>query len=163
MLIYNNENFIINNEFAKNVENGLADKPKHISPKFFYDKIGSKLFEGICDQPEYYLNRIEAQILKKSASQIINILDEKAISVIELGNGNSQKTRILLRPFLANWKNVSYFPIDVSLKMLKKSIRDLSREYPNLRIFGVCSDYIKGLIKINEFLKNINYTGLKIL
>ena len=45
MLIYNNENFIINNEFAKIVENGLADKPKHISPKFFYDKIGSKLFE----------------------------------------------------------------------------------------------------------------------
>ena len=153
MLIYNNENFIINNEFAKNVEKGLADKPKHISPKFFYDKIGSKLFEEICDQPEYYLNRIEAQILKKSASQIIDILEEKAISVIELGNGNSQKTRILLRPFLANWKNVSYFPIDVSLKMLKKSIRDLSREYPNLRIFGVCSDYVKGLIKINEFMK----------
>jgi len=153
MLIYNNENFIINNEFAKNVENGLADIPKHISPKFFYDKIGSKLFEEICDQPEYYLNRIEAQILKKSASQIIDILDEKAISVIELGNGNSQKTRILLRPFLANWKNVSYFPIDVSLKMLKKSIRDLSREYSNLRIFGVCSDYVKGLIKINEFMK----------
>ena len=154
MLIYNNENFIINNEFAKNVENGLADNPKHISPKFFYDKIGSKLFEEICDQPEYYLNRIEAQILKKSASQIIDILDEKAISIIELGNGNSQKTRILLRPFLANWKNVSYFPIDVSLKMLKKSIRDLSREYSNLRIFGVCSDYVKGLIKINEFMKS---------
>lgn len=157
MLIYNNENFIINNEFAKNVEKGLADIPKHISPKFFYDKIGSKLFEEICDQPEYYLNRIEAQILKKSASQIIDILEEKAISVIELGNGNSQKTRILLRPFLANWKNVSYFPIDVSLKMLKKSIRDLSREYPNLRIFGVCSDYIKGLIKINEFMKFKRY------
>ena len=78
MLIYNNENFIINNEFAKNVEKGLADKPKHISPKFFYDKIGSKLFEEICDQPEYYLNRIEAQILKKSASQIINILGGKS-------------------------------------------------------------------------------------
>ena len=153
MLIYNNEDFLINDEFAKDVEKGLVDKPKRISPKFFYDKIGSKLFEEICDQPEYYLNRVEAQILKKSASQIIDILEEKAISVIELGNGNSQKTRILLRPFLANRKNVTYFPIDVSLKMLKKSIRDLSREYPNLRIFGVCSDYVKGLIKINEFMK----------
>jgi len=153
MLIYNNENFIINNEFAENVEKGLLDKPKHVSPKFFYDKIGSKLFEEICDQPEYYLNRVEAQILKNSASEIINALDKKAISVIELGNGNSQKTRILLQPFLANWKTVSYFPIDVSLKMLKKSIRDLSREYPNLRIYGVCSDYVKGLIKINEFMK----------
>ena len=153
MLIYNNENFIINNEFAENVEKGLLDKPKHVSPKFFYDKIGSKLFEEICDQPEYYLNRVEAQILKNSATEIINALDKKAISVIELGNGNSQKTRILLQPFLANWKTVSYFPIDVSLKMLKKSIRDLSREYPNLRIYGVCSDYVKGLIKINEFMK----------
>jgi len=114
MLIYNNENFIINNEFAENVEKGLLDKPKHVSPKFFYDKIGSKLFEEICDQPEYYLNRVEAQILKNSASEIINALDKKAISVIELGNGNSQKTRILLQPFLANWKTVSYFPIDVS-------------------------------------------------
>lgn len=153
MLIYNNENFIINNEFAENVEKGLLDKPKHVSPKFFYDKIGSKLFEEICDQPEYYLNRVEAQILKNSAGEIINALDKKEISVIELGNGNSQKTRILLQPFLANWKTVSYFPIDVSLKMLKKSIRDLSREYPNLRIYGVCSDYVKGLIKINEFMK----------
>jgi dimethylhistidine N-methyltransferase len=115
--------------------------------------MGSKLFEEICMQPEYYLNRIESQILKNSADEILKIIGGQEISVIELGNGNSLKTRILLGPFLAKLKRVSYFPIDVSLKMLKKSIRDLFREYVNLQIYGVCSDYVSGLVKINEFMK----------
>ena len=153
MLIHNNERFIINNEFAKEVARGLNDKQKHISPKFFYDKMGSKLFEEICMQPEYYLNRIESQILKNSVDEILKIIGGQEISVIELGNGNSLKTRILLGPFLAKLKLVSYFPIDVSLKMLKKSIRDLFRDYVNLQIYGVCSDYVSGLVKINEFMK----------
>lgn len=115
--------------------------------------MGSKLFEEICMQPEYYLNRIESQILKNSVDEILKIIGGQEISVIELGNGNSLKTRILLEPFLAKLKSVSYFPIDVSLKMLKKSIRDLYREYVNLQIYGVCSDYVSGLVKINEFMK----------
>lgn len=143
----------MNNEFAKDVEKGLGDKQKHISPKFFYDKKGSKLFEEICSQPEYYLNRIESLILKRSLNEITNIVGEKEISIIELGNGNSLKTRILLKPFLGNLKKACYFPIDVSLKMLKKSIKDLSKEYVNLEIFGICSDYVSGLMKINDFMK----------
>ena len=115
--------------------------------------MGSKLFEEICMQPEYYLNRIESQILKNSVDEILKIIGGQEISVIELGNGNSLKTRILLGPFLAKLKIVCYFPIDVSLKMLKKSIRDLFREYVNLQIYGVCSDYVSGLVKINEFIK----------
>ena len=153
MLIHNNERFIISNEFAEDVEKGLAEMQKHISPKFFYDKRGSKLFEEICEQPEYYLNRIESQILKNSVDKILKIIGEKEISLVELGNGNSQKTRILLGPMLARLNKVSYFPIDVSLKMLKESITDLLREYTNLKIYGVCSDYVTGLVKINEFLK----------
>ncbi len=156
LLIHNSEHFIINNEFVKDVEKGLADKQKHISPKFFYDKKGSKLFEEICDQPEYYLNRSESLILKRSVDEIMNKLGEKQISIIELGNGNSLKTRILLKPFLANLRKVCYFPIDVSLKTLKKSLKDLSKEYVNLEIFGICSDYVSGLTKINDFMKMKN-------
>jgi dimethylhistidine N-methyltransferase len=104
-------------------------------------------------QPEYYLNRIESQILKNSVDDILKIIGGQEISVIELGNGNSLKTRILLGPFLAKLKSVAYFPIDVSLKMLKKSIRDLLREYANLQIYGICSDYVSGIVKINEFMK----------
>ena len=115
--------------------------------------MGSKLFEEICVQPEYSLNRIESQILKNSVDEILKIIGGQEISVIELGNGNSLKTRILLGPFLAKLKHVSYFPIDVSLRMLKKSIRDLFREYVNLQIYGVCSDYLSGLVKINDFIK----------
>jgi dimethylhistidine N-methyltransferase len=153
LLIHNNEKFIANNEFAKDIEKGLNDKQKHVSPKFFYDKNGSRFFEEICEQPEYYLNRIESLILKKSVNEIMNLIGEKEISIIELGNGNSLKTRILLRPFLTNLKKVSYFPIDVSLKMLKNSIRNLSREFMNIQVFGICSEYVSGLIKINEFMK----------
>lgn len=157
MLIHNNKSSIINNElnneFAKDVEKGLNDKQKHISPKFFYDKKGSRLFEEICTQPEYYLNRIESQILNNSVDEILKIIGGQEISVIELGNGNSLKTRILLGPFLTKLKIVTYFPIDVSLKMLKKSIKDLFREYANLQIYGICSDYVSGLVKINAFMK----------
>ena len=154
MLIHNNERSIINNDFAKDVESGLSDKQKHISPKFFYDKKGSKLFEEICKQPEYYLNRIESQILKNSVNKILDIMGDEEISLVELGNGNSLKTRILLGPMLARLKNVSYFPIDVSLKMLKISISDLFSEYAKLKIYGVCSDYVTGLVRINEFIKS---------
>ena len=153
MLIHNNEMFVVNNEFAKEVAKVLSYKQNHISTKFFYDKKGSRLFEEICMQPEYYLNRIESQILKNSVDEILKIIGGQEISVIELGNGNSLKTRILLGPFLAKLKLVSYFPIDVSLKMLKKSIRNLFREYANLQIYGICSDYVSGLVKINEFMK----------
>jgi dimethylhistidine N-methyltransferase len=85
--------------------------------------------------------------------EILKIIGGQEISVIELGNGNSLKTRILLGPFLAKLKSVAYFPIDVSLKMLKKSIGDLLREYANLQIYGICSDYVSGIVKINEFMK----------
>ena len=154
MLIHSSDSFIQSNEFAGNVENGLSEKQKYISPKFFYDKNGSELFEQICDQPEYYLTRTETQILKKSIVQIIDTLGGNGISIIELGNGNSQKTRILLAPILAMLSNVSYFPIDVSLKMLQKSIKNLSQQYSNLNIFGICSDYVEGLTKINEFMSS---------
>lgn len=153
LLIDNIEQFKANNEFAIDVERGLNDKQKHISPKFFYDKNGSILFEKICDQPEYYLNRIELLILKKSVNEIMNLIGENQISIIELGNGNSAKTRILLEPSISTFKKVCYFPIDVSLKMLENSIRDLTREYANLKVFGLCSDYLSGLKKINEFMK----------
>jgi L-histidine Nalpha-methyltransferase len=106
LLIHNNEKFIINNEFAKDVESGLHDKQKHISPKFFYDKKGSKLFEEICKQPEYYLNRTESQILKNSLDKILEIIGDDEISLVELGNGNSMKTRILLGPMLTRFANV---------------------------------------------------------
>ena len=91
--------------------------------------------------------------MKNSVNEILKIIGEDKISLVELGNGNSLKTRILLGPLLARLKNVSYFPIDVSLKMLKKSIADLFREYANLKIYGVCSDYVTGLVRINEFIK----------
>ena len=153
LLIHNVEQLKANNEFAMDVESGLNAKQKHISPKFFYDKNGSKLFEEICDQPEYYLNRTELLILKKSVNEIMRLIGENQISIIELGNGNSTKTRILLEPSISTLKRVCYFPIDVSLKMLESSIRDLIREYANLQVFGLCSDYLSGLIKIDEYMK----------
>lgn len=153
LLIHNDEQFKANNEFAMDVERGLNAKQKHISPKFFYDKNGSKLFEEICDQPEYYLNRTELLILKESVNEIMNLIGESQISIIELGNGNSTKTRSLLEPSISRSKKVCYFPIDVSLKMLESAIRDLIREYANLQVYGLCSDYSAGLIKINEYMK----------
>ncbi len=133
-------------DFSNDVERGLAAKNKYISPKYLYDKVGSQLFEQICLQPEYYLTRTEASILKEHAP-VISKLVGRNIKIIELGSGSSSKTAILLSYFSLQKKRIYYFPIDISNSILTESTRRLKSQFPNANIIGIRSDYKHGIDK----------------
>jgi L-histidine N-alpha-methyltransferase len=133
-------------DFAADVERGLAAQSKYVSPKYLYDEVGSQLFEQICLQPEYYLTRTEASILNKYAP-VISKLAGSNIEIIELGSGSSSKTAILLSYLSLQKKRIYYFPIDISSSILMESTRRLKSQFPNISIIGIRSDYNLGIDK----------------
>ncbi|MDC1136770.1 L-histidine N(alpha)-methyltransferase [Nitrosopumilus sp.] len=138
----------IEKSFAEEISFSLTQNFKFISPKFFYDKKGSNLFESICLLPEYYPTRTEISILKKLKDDLPSYLDEN-IQLVELGSGASVKTRLLLDIFTRLQTKTEYFPIDIS-EILTESSEQLLRDYDTLHITGIIDTYEGGL----EFLKN---------
>ena len=131
-------------EFANDVAICLASENKRLNPKYLYDHMGSQLFEQICLQPEYYLTRTEASLLKRHAPVITNLVGSN-IRIIELGSGSSSKTALLLR-YLSSQKNkIFYFPIDISVSILMESTRRLKSQFPNANIIAIRSDYSTGV------------------
>lgn len=123
-------------DFLSEVIEGLSRRKKALAPKFFYDAEGSRLFEAICELPEYYLTRAELEILARHARDIADILGHD-LALIELGSGSSRKTRILLdalRPQL-------YMPLDIAGEHLVITSASLAAQYPWLTIRAVCVDY----------------------
>lgn len=131
-------------EFANDVATCLTSKNKRLNPKYLYDHMGSKLFEQICLQPEYYLTRTEASLLKRHAPDITNLVGGN-IRIIELGSGSSSKTAILLRFLSSQKKRIYYFPIDISASILMESARTLKSQFPNASIIAIRSDYNTGI------------------
>ncbi|HYZ59534.1 MAG TPA: L-histidine N(alpha)-methyltransferase, partial [Nitrososphaeraceae archaeon] len=129
---------------------------KKIDPKFFYDDKGSRIFEEICLQPQYYPTRTEIEILKRSSLDIVSNLDCTSASVIEFGSGSSLKTRLLLRQFLKQGISVVYFPIDISQTALISSVKKISLEFKNLGVIAISSDYLGGLDKISNLIDASN-------
>lgn len=136
----------IEKTFAEEISSSLDRDLKYISPKFFYDKKGSELFEKICLVPEYYPTRTEVSILKQLQSELPSFLDGD-FRLVELGSGASTKTRLIL-DILTSQKNLEYFPIDIS-EILTESSEQLLHDYDNLTITGIVDTYEGGL----EFLK----------
>ena len=145
-------------EFAADVLVGLSGTKKYLASKYFYDKAGSGLFEQICLQPEYYPTRVETTILNENASKIASTVLKarnqelqfsEGISIVELGSGNSAKTRILLTQFLGMCTDVHYFPIDISHEMLEQTVKSLGSDFPKLITTGIPVDYNSGLERVN--------------
>ncbi|HKX30213.1 MAG TPA: L-histidine N(alpha)-methyltransferase [Blastocatellia bacterium] len=132
------------NQFADDVRLGLTAAPKTLSPKYFYDALGSQLFEAICLLPEYYLTRAEAQIFEHHAAEIVAQLPNP-VSIVELGSGSSIKTRLLIEALLARQRRLHYQPIDISATILEQSADKLLGAYPNLQITAQVGDYTQGL------------------
>jgi dimethylhistidine N-methyltransferase len=128
--------------FAEDVRAGLSARPKSLKPKYFYDALGSQLFEAICLLPEYYLTRAEAEIFERRSAEIIAQLD-LPISVVELGSGSSIKTRYLIEAALSRQRELLYQPIDISETILELSAEKLLKDYPGLRIAGQVGDYTR--------------------
>lgn len=138
----------IEKTFAEDVSFSLNQNSKFISPKYFYDKKGSELFEKICDLPEYYPTRTEIQILKKIKPDLQKYLDD-SFRIVELGSGSSVKTRLILDVFSNFQRRIDYFPIDIS-EILTESSELLQKDYDQLHITGIVDTYEGGL----EFIEN---------
>ena len=129
-------------EMLREVRDGLSRPQKELSPKFFYDRRGSELFEEITRLPEYYLTRAERALLRARSSDIAGVTGAR--SLVELGAGSAEKTRILLDALVARGTAEMYVPVDVSASFLADSARRLAREYPSLTIEPVVADLTAG-------------------
>jgi dimethylhistidine N-methyltransferase len=125
------------NEFAADVIAGLSAKPKSLPPKYFYDLVGSGLFDRITRLPEYYPTRSELSLLDKHAPEMASLLPPGA-ALVEFGSGSSRKARILLR---AAASVEAYVPIDISGDFLRRDAARLRRDFPHLAIHPVVADF----------------------
>lgn len=123
------------------VVQGLTAQPKRLPCRLFYDEVGSRLFEQICETPEYYPTRTELGILRANAPDMLEGIGANA-TLIEWGSGASVKTRVLLSA-LPSPK--LYVPIDISEEILTRSTRRVEQEYPGLLVRPVVGDYLRPL------------------
>lgn len=122
------------------VSEGLSAHPRQLPSKYFYDERGSQLFDEITRLPEYYPTRAERALLQQCGAEIIDIA--RPATLVELGAGSSDKTRLLLDDMLhRSPSNATYIPVDVSADFLASSVTHLRVEYPALHIFPVAADF----------------------
>jgi L-histidine Nalpha-methyltransferase len=136
------------NHSNSDVIKGLKSNPKTIAAKYFYDDLGSKLFEQICELPEYYPTRTEAAILELYAPEIAGITG--SCELVELGSGSAIKTRILLDAYQNLKYPLRYIPIDISAGILETSAFDLLNDYPTLEVHGLVGTYELALQRLNS-------------
>jgi dimethylhistidine N-methyltransferase len=127
----------MSDELAAVVE-GLSRPQKTISPKYFYDEAGSKLFEDITRLPEYYLTRTELQIMDDCIDEMADLIGAQA-SLIEFGAGSGRKTRLLLEHMHAP---AVYVPVDISEDHLLESQRGIQADFPGIEVLPVAADFM---------------------
>src|SRR5437016_326076 len=114
----------------EDVRRGLKAAPKELPPKWFYDDVGSRLFDEITRLPEYYLTRRERSILEAHAGDIASYC--AANTLVELGSGTSEKTRILLESLTDDGRLRRFVPFDVSEGILREAAGRINDEHPSL-------------------------------
>ncbi|OBG18582.1 dimethylhistidine N-methyltransferase [Mycolicibacterium celeriflavum] len=130
----------------RDVLSGLTQHPKSLPPKWFYDAVGSDLFDQITRLPEYYPTRTEAQILRERAAEIAAA--SGADTLVELGSGTSEKTRMLLDALRDSGSLRRFIPFDVDVGVLTAAGSELSIEYADIEIDAVCGDFEEHLDRI---------------
>ncbi|ORB30866.1 L-histidine N(alpha)-methyltransferase [Mycolicibacterium parafortuitum] len=130
----------------RDVRHGLSQQPKTLPPKWFYDATGSELFDQITRLPEYYPTRAEAQILRARAGEIAEA--SGADTLVELGSGTSEKTRMLLDALSERGSLRRFVPFDVDSSVLQAAGAAIEQEYPGIEIDAVCGDFEEHLGKI---------------
>jgi L-histidine Nalpha-methyltransferase len=121
------------------VRAGLGATPKTLPPKWFYDDRGSELFDEITRLPEYYPTRTERSILVEHASDVAELT--KADTLVELGSGTSEKTRLLLDALRDAGTLERFVPFDVSEQTLRDAAAGVAREYEGVRVHAVVGDF----------------------
>lgn len=130
-------------DIFEDVRTGLLSQPRSLPPKYLYDERGSLLFEEICTTPEYYPTRTEKKLLSSYGKEIISqVLPSE---IMELGSGNSKKTRLLFDACEQNEHTCFYSPIDVCAPMLESVSAQLQADYNWLNVSPLLCDYHAGL------------------
>lgn len=127
--------------FLLDVRKGLSATPRRIPSKYFYDARGSALFEKICAQPEYYLTRVEQDILRTQADDMARHVGPRAL-VVEYGSGSAVKTQRLLA---ALSDPVAYMPVEISGSALDASLRSLGAAFPQVEMLPLRADFTAAL------------------
>ena len=127
----------------RDVLRGLTASPKHLPPKWHYDERGSTLFDAITRLPEYYLTRCERSILDAHAGDIAAAAH--ADTLIELGSGTSEKTRLLLSAMSRAGTLERFVPFDVDEATLRSAAAAIAAEYPGVRVHAVVGDFERHL------------------
>ena len=122
-------------DFYREVIAGFSQHPRSIPPKYFYDEEGSRLFESICKQPEYYLTRTETVLLEKHANDIKTLVGSGCY-LVEPGSGSCEKVRLLLDAL----RPMAYVPMDISCAHLRTAAAGIAADYPWLDVHAVCAD-----------------------
>jgi dimethylhistidine N-methyltransferase len=126
-------------QFEADVLEGLSRPQKTLAPKYFYDEIGSALFEAICRTPEYYPTRVETALLTKVAAELAPYIAPGA-ALVELGSGASEKTKLILdaAPTVG-----LYVPIDISVEALAAAAARIGASYPRLQVAPIAADFTR--------------------
>ena len=130
----------------RDVFEGLQQTPKSLPPKWFYDSVGSDLFDQITRLPEYYPTRAEAEILRARSAEIASA--SAADTLVELGAGTSEKTRRLLDALRDRGSLRGFVPFDVDASVLSATASAIQREYTGVEIHAVCGDFEEHLTEI---------------
>lgn len=133
-------------ELRSDVQRGLSATPRWLSPRWFYDETGSRLFDEITRLPEYYLFRAETEILAKAADQIAQAAGDAVL--IELGAGFSTKTRLLLDAMRDAETLRGIVTLDVSADALREAAQQLEQRYPGVPLHPIVGDYGRHLASV---------------
>ncbi|RPD85368.1 L-histidine N(alpha)-methyltransferase [Luteimonas sp. 100069] len=124
-------------DIAADAINGLSRTPKSLPSKYFYDAEGSRLFEAITRQPEYYLTQVELALMESRMPSVAAAVGSGA-HVVEFGSGSGRKTELLLEGLEAP---VAYTPIEISRTALMDSVTRLGQQFPEVEMLPVCADF----------------------
>lgn len=130
---------VIVSTFLRDVHHGLTQSPRTLPCKYLYDERGSELFEQICEVDEYYLTRADLEATSDNVGDIVRRLGP-CDRLVELGSGNSMKTRVLLDHLTAL---KSYVPVDIAADALEASAAALRSDYPHISVEPVLADYTR--------------------
>ena len=125
---------------AADVRAGLTSPFKELSPRYFYDELGSQLFEEITELDEYYPTRCERTILQTKAAEICEAANEPA-SLIELGSGSARKTRVLLDAMSSAGCLETFCPVDISEEITRDTAEKIASEYDGVSVRGLVCDF----------------------
>lgn len=131
--------------FAEEVLVGLSEQPKRLPSKYFYDDVGSRLFQQITELEAYYPTACEFEIFRAHAPELLDRFTRSPVNLIDLGAGDGRKTAVLLEYLVNAGADVRYVPIDISEEAMRIVVDAMGKRFPDLPIHGLVADYFDGL------------------